>query len=212
MAGCRSKSRRCWPTTRLTPSGTRTGCMRKADKANLFIKIPGTPEGLAAIEEVIFDGVPVNVTLLFSREQVLAAAEAYLRGIERRLAAGLDPNVASVLSLFVSRWDVAVKQDVASPLPQSSGHRHRHAHLPGARRTAGLGALAAPGRRRRAPAAPAVGQHRHQGSRGAGHACTSRRWPRPAPSTPCPRRRCWPLPITARSSGRCRPTAATPKP
>ncbi|MEA1052966.1 transaldolase [Lamprobacter modestohalophilus] len=86
----------------------------KADRANLFIKIPGTSEGIAAIEDVIFDGVPVNVTLLFSREQVLAAAEAYLRGIERRLAAGLDPNVASVLSLFVSRWDVAVKPDVAS--------------------------------------------------------------------------------------------------
>ena len=87
----------------------------KAGKANLFIKIPGTTQGLEAIEEVIFDGVPVNVTLLFSREHVLAAAEAYMRGIERRLDAGLDPNVASVLSLFVSRWDVAVKQDVASP-------------------------------------------------------------------------------------------------
>ena len=93
----------------------------KADKANLFIKIPGTPEGIAAIEEVIFDGVPVNVTLLFSREQVLAAAEAYMRGIERRLAAGLDLQVASVLSLFVSRWDVAVKQDVASPFHNRLG-------------------------------------------------------------------------------------------
>lgn len=85
----------------------------KAGRANLFIKIPGTAEGLQAIEEVIFGGVPVNVTLLFSREHVLAAAEAYMRGIERRLARGLDPKVASVLSLFVSRWDVAVKQDVA---------------------------------------------------------------------------------------------------
>ena len=69
----------------------------KAGKANLFIKIPGTSQGIKAIEEVIFDGVPVNVTLLFSREQVLAAAEAYMRGLERRLAAGLDLNVASVL-------------------------------------------------------------------------------------------------------------------
>ncbi|MBC7480650.1 MAG: transaldolase [Rhizobacter sp.] len=87
---------------------------RKADKPNLFIKIPGTPQGIEAIEQVIFDGVPVNVTLLFSREQVLAAAEAYLRGLERRLAAGFDLKVTSVLSLFVSRWDVAVKQEVAS--------------------------------------------------------------------------------------------------
>ncbi len=92
-----------------------------AGKANLFIKIPGTAEGLEAIEEVIFDGVPVNVTLLFSREHVLAAAEAYMRGIERRLAKGLDPNVASVLSLFVSRWDVAVKQDVAPALHNRLG-------------------------------------------------------------------------------------------
>lgn len=93
----------------------------KAGKANLFIKIPGTPEGIKAIEEVIFDGVPVNVTLLFSREHVLAAAEAYMRGIERRLAAGLDPDVASVLSLFVSRWDVGVKEEVASPFHNRLG-------------------------------------------------------------------------------------------
>jgi len=80
----------------------------RARRSNLFIKIPGTPEGIPAIEEAIFAGVPINVTLLFSCEQYLAAAEAYLRGIERRLAAGLDPHVASVASLFVSRWDVAV--------------------------------------------------------------------------------------------------------
>jgi transaldolase len=94
---------------------------KQAAKPNLFIKIPGTPEGLEAIEEVIFDGVPVNVTLLFSREHVLAAAEAYLRGLERRLAAGLDLRVGSVLSLFVSRWDVAVKQEMASPLHNRLG-------------------------------------------------------------------------------------------
>lgn len=93
----------------------------KAGKPNLFIKIPGTPQGLEAIEEVIFDGVPVNVTLLFSRGHVLAAAEAYMRGIERRLAAGLDINVASVLSLFVSRWDVGVKQEVSSPFHNRLG-------------------------------------------------------------------------------------------
>ena len=93
----------------------------KAGKPNLFIKIPGTAQGLEAIEEVIFDGVPVNVTLLFSREQVLAAAQACMRGIERRLAAGLGPKVASVLSLFVSRWDVAVQQQVAAPLHSRLG-------------------------------------------------------------------------------------------
>ena len=84
-----------------------------ANRPNLFIKIPGTAAGAEAIEQSIFAGVPVNVTLLFSREQYLAAAEAYLRGIERRIDAGLDPNVRSVASLFVSRWDVAVKQEVS---------------------------------------------------------------------------------------------------
>jgi len=81
-------------------------------RPNLFIKIPGTPAGVPAIEESIFAGVPINVTLLFSREHYLAAAQAYLRGIERRIAAGLDPKVESVASLFVSRWDVAVKDQV----------------------------------------------------------------------------------------------------
>jgi transaldolase len=93
----------------------------RAAKANLFIKIPGTPQGIFAIEEVIFDGIPVNVTLLFSREHYLAAAQAYMRGIERRLAAGLDPNVASVASLFVSRWDVAEKKEITSPLHNRLG-------------------------------------------------------------------------------------------
>lgn len=79
----------------------------QADRANLFVKIPGTPEGIAAIEESIFNGVPINVTLLFSAGQYRAAAEAYLRGIERRIQAGRDPVVGSVASLFVSRWDKA---------------------------------------------------------------------------------------------------------
>ena len=85
----------------------------RAARPNLFIKIPGTPEGIPAIEQSIFDGVPINVTLLFSREHYVAAAEAYLCGIERRLAAGLDPRVESVASLFVSRWDVAVKDEIS---------------------------------------------------------------------------------------------------
>jgi transaldolase len=79
----------------------------RANRPNLFIKIPGTPEGLPAIEEAIFAGVPVNVTLLFSREHYLAAADAYLRGLERRLEAGLNLAVCSVASLFISRWDKA---------------------------------------------------------------------------------------------------------
>ncbi len=92
-----------------------------ADRPNLFIKIPGTGAGTEAIEASIFGGVPVNVTLLFSREQYLAAAEAYLRGIERRIEADLDPNVRSVASLFVSRWDVAVKKVVSPPFRNRLG-------------------------------------------------------------------------------------------
>ncbi len=89
---------------------------RRAGRDNLFIKIPGTPEGLPAIEEAIFAGVPVNVTLLFSSEQYVAAAAAYLCGIERRIAAGLNPEVGSVASLFISRWDVAVASKVPAEL------------------------------------------------------------------------------------------------
>jgi transaldolase len=88
----------------------------RAARPNLYIKIPGTTEGLPAIEEAIFAGVPINVTLLFSREQYLAAAAAYLRGIERRIAAGLKADVPSVASLFISRWDVAVADKVPAEL------------------------------------------------------------------------------------------------
>ena len=88
---------------------------------NLFIKIPGTKQGLPAIEEAIFAGVPVNITLLFSREQYLASADAVLRGIERRIAAGLDPDVSSVASVFVSRWDVAVAHKVPERLRNQLG-------------------------------------------------------------------------------------------
>lgn len=93
----------------------------RAARPNLFIKIPGTSAGLVAIEESIFNGVPINVTLLFSREQYLAAAQAYLRGIERRIGAGLDPKVASVASVFISRWDVAVKDKVRPELQNRLG-------------------------------------------------------------------------------------------
>ncbi|HET9836522.1 MAG TPA: transaldolase [Rhodanobacteraceae bacterium] len=88
---------------------------------NLFIKIPGTPGGVPAIEESIFNGVPINVTLLFSREQYLASANAYMRGIERRIEAGRDPKIVSVASLFVSRWDVAVKDKVPAELKNRLG-------------------------------------------------------------------------------------------
>jgi len=94
---------------------------RQAARPNLYVKIPGTGEGVPAIEESVFAGVPINVTLLFSAEQYLAAAEAYLRGIERRLAAGREPQVASVASLFVSRWDRAVADTVPAGLRNRLG-------------------------------------------------------------------------------------------
>ena len=93
----------------------------RAARPNFMIKIPGTKEGIPAIEEAIFAGVPVNVTLLFSREQYLAAAEAFLRGIERRLASGLNPNVGSVASVLVSRWDAAVENKVPRTLRNQLG-------------------------------------------------------------------------------------------
>jgi len=93
----------------------------RAGRPNLLIKIPGTKEGLPAIEEAIFAGVPVNVTLLFSREHYLAAAEAFLRGIERRIDAGLRPDVGSVASMFISRWDAAVVGKVPDPLNNQLG-------------------------------------------------------------------------------------------
>jgi transaldolase len=93
----------------------------RADRPNLFIKIPGTKEGLPAIEEAIFAGVPINVTLLFSPAQYLAAAEAYLKGVERRIAAGLPPPVGSVASVFISRWDTAVKGKVPETLNDKLG-------------------------------------------------------------------------------------------
>jgi transaldolase len=93
----------------------------RAGRPNLFIKIPGTKEGLPAIEEAIFSGVPINVTLLFSREHYLAAAEAFLRGIERRIDAGLKPNIGSVASVFISRWDGAVMGQVPAELRNRLG-------------------------------------------------------------------------------------------
>ncbi|HKD16393.1 MAG TPA: transaldolase, partial [Thermoanaerobaculia bacterium] len=93
----------------------------RAARPNLFIKIPGTKQGLPAIEEAIFAGVPINVTLLFSREHYVAAADAFLRGIERRIDAGLKPEVGSVASVFISRWDVAVADKVPDKLKDRLG-------------------------------------------------------------------------------------------
>ena len=93
----------------------------RAGRPNLLIKIPGTKEGLPAVEEAIFAGVPINVTLLFSREQYLAAADAFMRGIDRRVAAGLPPEIGSVASVFISRWDTAVKGKVPDGLRNQLG-------------------------------------------------------------------------------------------
>jgi transaldolase len=98
-----------------------TALHARADRRNVFIKIPGTPEGLPAIEECTAAGLPINVTLLFSAEQYLAAAEAYLRGIERRVHAGLKPAVTSVASVFVSRWDTAVAERAPTELRDRLG-------------------------------------------------------------------------------------------
>ena len=141
----------------------------RAARPNLFIKIPGTKEGLPAIEEAIFAGVSINVTLLFSREQYLAAAEAYLKGIERRIAAGLPADVESVASVFISRWDVSVASKVPAPASQQVGHRHRTAYLQGAHRPDGFAALATHCERGISSAAPVMGEHRHQGSQGFRH-------------------------------------------
>jgi transaldolase len=106
------------------PEGSVTSAVQlhaRALRPNLFIKLPGTTAGIAAIEESIFRGIPVNVTLLFSRAQYLAAADAYLRGIERRVAAGLSPRVASVASIFVSRWDAAANDSLPAHLRNHLG-------------------------------------------------------------------------------------------
>lgn len=105
-------------------AGTKAAAVKlhkRAERDNLFIKIPGTEAGCKAIEASIFAGVPINVTLLFSKQQTLAAAEAWMRGIERRIEAGLDPHVTSVLSLFISRWDVAVADKVPDGLKDKLG-------------------------------------------------------------------------------------------
>ena len=120
-AGFPWKCLRFWRGIRRPRSRRPRDFTEREGAPNLFIKIPGTPESIPAIEESIFQGVPVNVTLLFSREQYIAAAEAYMRGIERRIRAGRDANVHSVASLFISRWDKAVMQKVPDKLRNRLG-------------------------------------------------------------------------------------------
>ena len=136
----------------------------RAAQPNLFIKIPGTKEGLPAIEEAIFAGVSINVTLLFSREHYLAAAEAYLRGIERRVAAGLPTNVGSVASVFISRWDVAVANKVPDELLDKLGIAIAKRTYKAYREFLASPRVQAIAKAGFNPAAAVVGKHGHQGS------------------------------------------------
>ncbi len=157
---------------------------------------------MPAIEESIFAGVPINVTLLFSREQYLAAAEAYLRGIERRIAAGLDPKVESVASLFVSRWDVAVKEELSPQYRNRLGIAIAMRTYKAYRDLLGLGALAASSRQ--AGAHPQRLLWASTGTKDPARPTrsTSKRSRRPTRSTRCRKRRCRRSPTTARSARR----------
>jgi transaldolase len=141
----------------------------RAGRPNLFVKIPGTKEGLPAIEEAIFAGVPINVTLLFSRAQYVAAAAAYRRGIERRIAAGLNPAVGSVASMFISRWDVAVRTKAPEALRDQLGIAVAGQTYEAYRSMVDSPPLAAHPQRWSPPPASALGQHRDQGPGRLGH-------------------------------------------
>ena len=175
---------------------------QKAARPNLFIKIPGTTEGHTAIEEAIFAGVSVNVTLLFSREHYLGAVEAYMRGLERRVEAGLSADVRSVASLFVSRWDKATMDKVPAELARQAGSGSRRAR-PTKRiamcwkLTAGsVSRISEPVRSGCCSPVPERKIRKHR------TCCTSARSPLPTPSTRCRKKRCWRLPSTAASASR----------
>ena len=206
----RSRSRRCSPTTTRRRS-SRPPSSTAAAEENFFIKIPGTIAGQTAIEETIFAGIPVNVTLLFSTEQYLGAAEAYMRGIERRVEAGLNPDVASVASLFISRWDAAVADEAPDELRNKLGIAVGKQYLRRLPRAARLRSCAAARETRARGPAAALGEHRdqgprrlrrplHRGSRLAVHGQHDAREDAARPS-----------PTTARSASCCRSTAATPR-
>ena len=135
----------------------------RAHKSNLFIKIPGTKEGLPAIEEAIFSGVTVNVTLLFSADDCNAAADAYMKGLERRVAAGLDPDVRSVASIFISRWDKAVMDKAPDNLRDKLGVAVAHQAYRDYRAMLDTDRWQRLESYRRAAAAPPLRQHQHQG-------------------------------------------------
>ena len=166
MDGCRWKFSRCLPTTRPALWPPPRTCTRAPGSPISSSRSPAPRKVCRRLRRRSFAGIPINVTLLFSREQYLAAAEAYLRGVERRIDAGLNPDVGSVASVFISRWDVAVVDKAPGCATRQARHRRRQAHLQGVPAAARLPALAARSQLRRAPAAAAVGQHRHQGSEG----------------------------------------------
>ena len=195
--------------TKATVAAAKT-LYKKANRPNLFIKIPGTKEGAPAIEEAIFSGITVNVTLLFSRDHYVAAADAYMRGLERRVAAGLSPDVRSVASLFISRWDKATMDKVPAKLRDNSAwqsaSRPTRPTATCSNRTAGSGwRITAPAlndcfspvRGPRTPKLPT--------------SFILARWPLPTRSTPCPRRPCWRSASTARSPAPFRATARIAK-
>ena len=126
-ASSRSRSRRCSPTTPPRRPSRPATCTPAADRPNLYIKIPGTPQGLDSITESIAAGIPINVTLLFDADQYRAQADAYMKGIERRVERGEDPAIESVASVFVSRWDVAVADKVPAELKDRLGVAARSA-------------------------------------------------------------------------------------
>ena len=171
-AGSRSRSRRCWPTTRARTVDGREGAARARPAGpTCSSRSPARTEGLPAIEEAIFAGVAVNVTLLFSREHYLAAADAYMRGLERRVAAGLEPGRA--LGRVAVRQPLGQGDDgQAARRTCATGWASRspQADLQGVSRPAGVRSVAAPRKLRRAAAAAAVRQHRHQGPERVGHA------------------------------------------
>jgi transaldolase len=175
----------------------------RAQRPNLFIKIPGTSEGRAAIEDAIFAGVPVNVTLLFSSGQYIAAAEAYLRGIERRIAAGLDPKVRSVASMFVSRWDKAVMGKVPKIFKTVWALRSRSVLT----KLTGISSLHRAGRKPLLLAlshSACSGRARAQKTQTHPMYFTSRRSVPRTPSIRFPRRRCSRSPITVHRVNSCR--------
>ncbi len=175
------------------------------DRPNLYIKIPGTPEGNPAIEASIFAGVPINVTLLFSPRQTLASAEAYTRGIERRLEAGLSPKVESVASLFVSRWDPLTADRLPADLQLQLGlaiGKQTYVEYTAFFASERWQRLDRAGR---PPAAPAVREHRRQGPVGAARAVRAWGSPRRTRSTPSPRTRSTRSARSSCRSTRCRP-------